>query len=208
MNYKLIAYAQDFISFLLQHLNEDAGKIKQVILFGSITRGEATKKSDIDLFIDVIDKKLEKRVDKIKEEFYDSIKVKKYWDLLGVNNRINCSVGVLKEWTSLERSLIANGIVLFGKYSGETRTQPYYLFIATPGKNRNKSISVWRQLYGYIQKIGKKTYVKEGLVREYGGRKLARGVFVIPVEHSQKIISFLRTNKFKHEIISFWQERK
>ena len=208
MNYKLIAYAQDFISFLFQHLDEDADKIKQAILFGSSARGEATKKSDIDLFIDVIDKKLEKRIDKIKEEFYDSIKVKKYWNLLGVNNRINCSVGVLKEWASLERSLIANGIVLFGKYSGETNIQPYYLFIATPGKNRNKSISVWRQLYGYIQKIGKKTYIKKGLVKEYNGKKLARGVFVIPAEHSQKIISFLRKNKFKHEIIPFWQDGK
>ncbi len=206
MNYKLISYAQDFISFLFQHLDEDAGKINQVILFGSSTRGEATKKSDIDLFIDVIDKKLEKRVDKIKEEFYDSIKVKKYWNLLGINNKINCYVGVLKEWTSLERSLIANGIVLFGRYQGETKTQPYYLFIAIPGKNRNKSISVWRQLYGYTQKIGKKTYVKKGLVKEYDGRKLARGVFVIPAEHSQKIILFLRKNRFKHEIIPFWQE--
>lgn len=206
MNYKLIAYAQDFISFLLQNLDKDGDKIKQVILFGSSARGEASKKSDIDLFIDVVDKRFEEKIDKIKEEFYGSIKVKKYWNLLGINNKINCSVGALKEWTSLERSLIANGIVLFGRYKGETKTQPYYLFIAIPGKNRNKSISVWRQLYGYTQKIGKKTYAKKGLVKEYDGRKLARGVFVIPAEHSQKIILFLRKNRFKHEIIPFWQE--
>ena len=208
MNYKLIGYAQDFVSFLLEHLDKDGDKIKQIILFGSIARDEVSKESDIDLFIDVIDKKLEKRIDKIKEEFYESVKVKKYWSLLGVDNEINCSIGKLEEWTSLKRSLVANGIFLFGKYKEAIETQPYYLFTVTPGKNRNKNISVWRKLYGYVQKIGKKRYIKKGLVKEYAGRKLAKGVFIIPAEHSQKIISFLQKNKFKHEIIPFWQERK
>lgn len=207
MNYKLIGYAQDFVSFLFQHLDKEGDKIKQIILFGSITKDGGTKESDIDLFVDVIDKGLEKKINMIKEEFYNSIKVKKYWNLLGVDNEISCSVGKLENWDSLERSIVANGIVLFGKYKGKTETEAYYLFVIIPGKNRNKNISVWRKLYGYTQKIGKKIYIKKGLVKEYNGKKLARGVFIIPVEHSQKIISFLQKNKFKHELIPFWQEK-
>jgi len=207
MNYKLIAYSQDFISFLFQHLGKDADKINQVVLFGSVARGEATKESDIDLFIDVSDKNLEDKINKIKEDFYKSIKVKKYWDLLGIENEINCSIGILKEWDSLKRSLIADGILLFGKYKEKLETDSYYLFIIAPGKIRNKNISIWRQLYGYTQKINKKIYVKKGLIKEYNGSKLAKGVFIIPLEHFQKIISFLKKNKFKHEIIPFWQER-
>src|SRR3989344_1128267 len=206
MNYKLIAYAQDFVSFLLQSLDQDGNKINQIILFGSVVRGEATKKSDVDLFIDVGDKKLEKKINKVKEEFYNSIKVGKYWNLFGIKNEINCSVGKLEEWNNLERSLIANGILLFGKYKKGIETEPYYLFIVTPGKNRNKNISVWRLLYGYKQRLGKKIYVKKGLVKEYNGKKLARGVFIVPADHAQKISLFLRKNKFEYKMILFCQE--
>ena len=206
MNYKLIAYSQDFVSFLLEKLNKEGNKIKQIILFGSITRGESSKESDVDIFIEILDNNLKDKINEIKEKFYDSIKVKKYWNLLGINNEINCSIGKLKEWKDLQRSLIANGIILYGKYKGELKTKPYYLFIVSPGKNRNKNISIWRKLYGYTQKIRKKEYIKKGLIKEYEGKKLANGVFMIPSEHTQKIISFLKTNKFKHEIIPFQKE--
>ena len=53
MNKKLVAYAMGFASFLMQKLGEkEAGKIKSIILFGSASRGEAGKGSDIDIFID------------------------------------------------------------------------------------------------------------------------------------------------------------
>lgn len=206
MNYKLIAYAQDFVSFLLQNLDKDGDKIKQIILFGSVTREEENKKSDIDIFIDINDKKIEDKINNIKEDFYKSLKVKKYWNLLGINNEINCSIGILEEWDSLKRSLIANGILLFGKYKDKLKTSPYCLFIIRPGKIRNKNISIWRKLYGYTQKVGKKKYIKKGLIKEYNGKKLANGIFITPLQYSQKIASFLKKNKFKHEIIPIWQE--
>ncbi len=207
MNYKLLAYAQDFVSFLIQSLNQDAEKITQIILFGSISRGEESKNSDIDLFVDVIDETLEPKVADIVDKFYESAKFKKYWSLFGVKNKISCTIGKLEEWDSLKRSLIANGIMLYGRYSGEIKTKPYYLFVVSPGKSRNKNLSVWRELYGYVQKRGKKKYSKTGLVREYRGRKLGNGVFIIPAEHLPKIRSFLIKNKFKHELIAFWQEK-
>ncbi|GBE19821.1 nucleotidyltransferase domain protein [archaeon BMS3Abin17] len=208
MNYKLIAYSGDFASFLLEKLNKEADKVKQIILFGSVARGEADNKSDIDLFIDVIDENLEGKINNIKEKFYKSIKARKYWSLLDIKNEINCSVGKLEDWDELQRSLIANGIVLFGKYKEETETEPYYLFSIAQGKNRNQNMTAWRALYGYTQKIGEKIYVKKGLIKEYGGKKLAKGVFIIPAEHAHKIISFLRKKGFKHEIIQSWMEKK
>lgn len=208
MNYRLIAYAQDFASYLLQHLDKQADKIKQIILFGSAARGEANKKSDIDLFIDVTDEKLEAEINKLKEKFYESYKAKKYWNLLGVKNKINCSIGKLEEWGDLNKSIIANGILLFGKYKGVEETQNYYLFSLTSLNNRNKNVSIWRKLYGYTQKTGKKTYIQKGLIREYNGEKISPGVFILPVEHTNKIAAFLRKNKFKFKLISFWQEKK
>lgn len=206
MNYKLIAYAQDFASFLLETLNKEADKITQIILFGSVARGEADNESDIDLFIDAADNRLEKKANQIKEEFYKSVKVKKYWGLLGIKNEINLSAGKLEKWGDLQRSLIANGIILYGKYTGKPKLKHYYLFIVSPGKDRNKNMSVWRKLYGYTQKIGKKKYIQKSLISEYSGKKLAKGVFIIPSEHSQKIILFLRKAKFKIEIFPIWKE--
>ena len=52
MSPKLIAYALDFSSFLIQKIREKE-KIKNIILFGSVARDEASEESDVDLFIDI-----------------------------------------------------------------------------------------------------------------------------------------------------------
>ena len=78
---KLIAYSYDFVSFLLEKTRY-LDKINSIILFGSVAREEAGKNSDVDIFMDIIskDKKIENEIKKIKENFYDSIKYKKYWN--------------------------------------------------------------------------------------------------------------------------------
>lgn len=205
MNYKLIAYAQDFASFLIQNFKE-ADKIKSIILFGSVARGEAEKDSDIDIFVET-DEKQEQEINKLKEKFYSSIKFKKYWNLFGIKNEINLSIGNLKDWGDLNRSIISNGIVLFGKYNDKVKTNPYVLFSISPGKDRNKNISVWRELYGYSQKVKNKEYIKAGLIKEYQGEKLANGVVIIPIENSSKLSGFLKNNKFNFKMIPFWMEK-
>ena len=206
MKSRLVSYALDFVSFLLQGLGKDANKVNQIILFGSVVSGETGKGSDVDIFIDVIDKKLEDKVNKIKDEFYNSVKFNKYWKLLNIENEINCTVGRLDEWEDLERSLTAKGIVLFGKYKGKAGKEPYFLFIVTPSSDRNKNISVWRALYGYTQQANNKIYKRKGLVKEYDGMKLAKGVFMIPSEHAQKVLSFLKDNKFSWKVVPIWKD--
>ena len=56
----LISYTQDFISLLFQNL--DSGLIRSIVLFGSVSRGDFDKESDIDLFIDLFDESKEKIV--------------------------------------------------------------------------------------------------------------------------------------------------
>lgn len=204
MNYKLISYAQDFVSFLMQNFN-GADKIIKIIMFGSTARGESGRDSDIDIFIEIGEEQ-EKEINKIKEDFYKSIKFKKYWNLLGIKNEINLSIGHLKDWGDLNRSIISDGITLFGKYTDNVKTKPHVLFSITPGKNRNKNISIWRELYGYSQKVNNKNYVKKGLITEYGGQKLANGVVIIPIDSSNKLSNFLKKNEFKFKLIPFWME--
>lgn len=204
MNYNLIAYAQDFVSFLLQNIKQ-ADKIDTIVLFGSVVRGEANKNSDIDIFIET-KSNIEAEIEKLKVKFHNSIKVKKYWYLLGIKNEMHCEIGTLDEWQDLEKSLNAQGIILFGKYKSKKQGSPYYLFSIEQGDNRNKNISLWRTLYGYKQRVNNKTYIKIGLVENYNGEKIARGVFIIPSEHAQKTMSFLKNNKIKHKIILFWKD--
>lgn len=61
---KFKAYASYFVSYLLNNLGDS--DINKIILFGSVARGEISKDSDVDIFIDVKrkDKKFEKKVEK------------------------------------------------------------------------------------------------------------------------------------------------
>ena len=204
MNYKLIAYAQDFVSFLLEHL-EEADKINSIVLYGSVVRGEAGKDSDIDIFIETSEQ-IEDKIGRLKEKFYAGIKSQKYWGLLGVKNEFHCEIGKLDEWEDLEISLRAQGIVLFGKYSSEQHGKSYYLFSIEQMQERRKSISLWRNLYGYVQKVGKKKYVKKGILNEYGGERIARGGFLVPAGHAQKMLQFLKSRRVKHKVRLFWKE--
>ncbi len=204
MNYKLIAYAQDFASFLLENL-KNPDKVDSIILFGSVVRGEAMKSSDIDIFIETkLD--IQKEISELTDKFYKNIRYKKYWSLLGIKNEFHVETGILNEWKSLERSLHAQGIILFGKYKSEKKGEPFYLFSIEQSKSRNKNVSVWRKLYGYKQKINKKIYEKNGLIKEYNGERIAKGSFMIPANNAQKIISFLKNNKIKYKIMLLRKE--
>jgi|SRR3989338_91762 len=206
MNYKLIAYALDFTSYLLQSVGNNAKSIQQIILFGSVARGDATSESDIDIFIETSDHAIENKCKSILEEFLQSVKVQKYWKLFGITNEIHCQSGKLKEWPNLQRSISANGITLYGKSSSTQKTIPYFLFTLTPSKNRNKNMSVWRSLYGYTQKIGSKRYTHQGLILELFGKKLANGIFIIPAQSLPHIIEFLKKKKFQYTLTQIWLE--
>ncbi len=57
----LIAYALDFSSFLIDTAKV-TDKIKRIMLFGSVARGDFTKESDIDLFIDTDEESIEDEI--------------------------------------------------------------------------------------------------------------------------------------------------
>src|SRR3989338_4271368 len=135
MRYKLLAYAIDFVSFLVQK-NNIQDEIKNIILYGSVARGEAGKESDIDLFVDVInDKKdIEKEIKKRYNEFKESVKYKQYWKMLDIQNEIKVNVGNIKKWKELQSSIVANGIVLYGKYKSMLN------------QGEHKTIFVWENI--------------------------------------------------------------
>ncbi len=193
----LIAYAASFSSFLLSNLKaEQLAKIKSIILFGSIARGEATKESDVDLFIDVIadEKETESAVNSALNKFYDSIIYTKYWKLMGIENEIKPIVGKLEEWHDLKSSILANGLVLYGKFIAKAeKEKPAALFYWGTIANQPKRVLLSKKLYGYSYK--KKIY--RGLLEIYGGQKLSTNCILVGLEHASTF-----SNLFKHMKIS------
>ncbi len=192
---ELIGYASDFVSFLIENLKkEEIEKIKRIILFGSVARKEASKDSDIDIFIDIIvktkkyRKKIEGRIKEIKKDFSESMKFQKYWKLQNINNDINIIIGKLEEW-KLKDSMVGSSIVLYSSFSqriGEGENKIILRWL--PIKNNSHRVMINKKLFGY------KHYDKEdkGLLEKFAGEKLGTNVIMIPAEN---LDSFLKVFK-------------
>ncbi len=198
MNSKLLPYAIDFASFLLQKVKKRQ-EIKNVILFGSVARGEDDKTSDIDIFIDVVTQTaaLEKEHATILHTFYSSTKYKHYWKLLGVTNQIKLHTGILEQWKELRPSIIANGIVLYGKFMPLIKEGRHTVFFIWENITPNtKRVLFNKQLFGYKQ--NGKFY--QGLLGKHHGERLGKGSILVPLEHSTVIHTHFKKYKIAVKI--------
>jgi len=187
----LISYAADFASFLIKSINID--NIKEIILFGSASRMEADKDSDIDIFINVAkkDTKLEKNVKEAKEQFFGSSKYKNYWKLLGVTNNINIIVGLLEDW-ELENSIASTGITLYGKYQRKPlKGKDAVLLVWENVKPDSTRVLLNKNMFGY--KKGKVFY--KGLLQKHEGIKLGKGCILIDAPAYNQFIQVFKRLK-------------
>lgn len=180
MKLNLISYVMDFASFLIQKI-KDKNRINNIILFGSVSRGEEEETSDIDIFIDVNkgNSKLEKEINQILDNFLDSTKYKNYWKLLGIKNEIKLTIGKLNNWKELKPSMVSNGITLYGKFKSDVNGKHRTLFVWENIKPNSKRVLFNKQIFGY--KYGKKFY--PGLLQKYEGERLGKGCILVDLEH-------------------------
>jgi len=110
------AYASYFVSYLLSNF-KDIENIKKIILFGSVARNEASKDSDIDLFVEIKkeSKKFSEELQKTIEDFYKSREAL-IFKTKGIDNKINIITGNIDNWKDLKKSIESTGILLYGKY--------------------------------------------------------------------------------------------
>jgi predicted nucleotidyltransferase len=197
---ELISYALDFVAYLI---NKVEG-IDRVILFGSVARGDFDEESDVDLFIDTKNKKLESKILRGNNNF-EKIEKAKRWKLKGVNNPFSCIVGELdsEEWKDLKRGMINNGVILYGKYKAVSeRIYQYTLFSFEGIKPESKRVGIYRKLFGF--KAGKKRY--PGLVEKYDLIKLGKGNIAVPVERALELKTFFRKRKVLVKLYDFWSD--
>jgi len=199
----LISYAMSFVSFLLD--DKIAAYIDNIVLFGSVARGDFDEESDIDIFVDSR-KEIEKDVTRVLNLFRIS-EINRKWELKGVKNEISVKVGMLEKW-SLARDVISNGIILYGKYKKFPKDVKYYAMVIMDfrGMNRCKKLRLWRKLYGHRQRVGKKIYQSKGMVNELGGKKIEKSVILIPMENVKKITDFVNKNKIDCRVYEIWSD--
>ena len=67
----------------------------------------------------------------------------------------------------------------------------------------HQRLMIHRLLYGYDDFSNNSTYryERKGLIETYSGKKLNRGVFIIPAKFKDKVIPLLKKNNAKLEII-------
>jgi predicted nucleotidyltransferase len=201
INKELIGYASAFVSFVIPKLDF----VNEIILFGSAARGESDKSSDIDLFFNLEKNQNEKEIKEIIDEelkkFYKS-KIAEVWFLKGIKNQINVNVGWLDEW-KLKRSLISDGICLYGKYKEiPENMKDFVLFNIEPIKNVAKRNKVIREIFGRQEK----GYLKKGILAEFGGKRVSSSSFIMPKEHANKIILFLKKEKVNCWFFELWTD--
>ena len=195
MNKKdLIAYSMDYASFLLNNLPEkQASCITEIILFGSVARGDFDESSDIDIFIDT-DLKLEKAINHLTEKFFKSVKFKEYWKLIGIEKKIKPLIGKLKEWKDLKESITVNGITIYGKYKERPKKmRPMMLFQWESIQNQSNRVLLNKRLFGYVQHSKK----YKGKVEVACGEKLGTNCAIVPIEHYSEILNIFRKMKLQ-----------
>jgi len=196
--YFLISYAMEFVSFMLRSEELEQEKIKSVILFGSVARGDFGRDSDIDIFVDLYDLG---NKDQVKEEaerrlknFYKSDSFEK-WELRGIDNEINLKIGDLDNW-KLKDSIISDGISLYSSYKEVPEGDHFVLFTFKPIKPVKKRNRVIRKLFG------RNDHPSKGLVEEMKGKKLTPRSFVVPRKNMEEVKEILDNNDVDY---SFYQ---
>lgn len=190
LNEKLLSYASYFVSFLIDNLGGRVDNVNRIILFGSVARKEAVKRSDVDFFVDVKRNSagFRRMVGKIEKDFYES-REGLLFKVRGVDNKVNVKVGKLDEWKDLRESLAEDSVVLFGRgavegqqKAGEREKMVEYLIMSWEkvGKNRGAFLN---KLYGF--NVRGKRY--EGLLEKFGGRRIGKSCIMVPRSKSREI---------------------
>jgi len=193
------AYASYYSSFLLEKVSSD-NNISKIILFGSAAKGEASKESDIDIFIEVErkSKSIEKKITQLTESFYKSREALLF-KVKGIDNKINVIVGKLAEWKELQKSIESTGIILYGKSvsAGGSGRKFALIFWEEIGSNRGAFLN---KVYGV--KIKGKKY--PGLLERREGKKVGKSSIMIPIEHSEEVLKLIQYHKVKAQIIEIY----
>ena len=191
-----IAYAQNALSFIFLD-SAIADLIKGIYLYGSAVRGELSKESDIDIFIDC-DADKEESIERIAKaalsRFCNSKDFDK-WKLFNFEHQISIQSGELEKW-QLKTSIMADGILLYSKKSEILPAERKVLFSYELPKKKKLYLHFIRTLFGRKEK----GYKDFGLLGELNGKKIGSNVIIVPKENQQRAMEFMQKEKINYSM--------
>ncbi len=203
----MMQYIYDFLSIFFDKL-KDSGKIRAIILFGSVARGNPKKDSDIDIFVDTNEKDKEE-LDAIAKEALNEFEFKASttWHVRGIANPINIIVDSLNadKWSELKREIAAHGLILFGKYVGERvggKQKVIIEYDLSKIKQKNK-MKLMRKLHGYQIKKNRKVYSQKGLLDIIKGEKMHNAI-IVDITDYKSLADLLKEHKIPLKRRTIW----
>lgn len=185
--------------------------VLSVILFGSVARGEADRRSDVDILV-VFDTRENVRSLDVKNKISKiSLDLEKKFD---ENIQLVFSN---KHFEGLDRQFVENslreGVILLGKNPQvdiERLKLGSYSLINYSLKNLKKSekMKIKRIFYGHITKKVYKGKVyrssMKGLIKELGGKRTGIASLLVPSRKAEDIINVLKRFGAKFERTDLW----
>ena len=204
---EILSYTYDFVHFLTDNLKCE---IKEIILFGSVARGDFRKNSDVDLFINIKNKRDTKKIEKIVQKAVNEFETSALhsWRLRKIDLPLKPIVGVLdsKEWSALKREIISTGHTLYGKYKDVPKglNQQLLFSFSLKSLEPRKKVKFIRQLYGYQTKKEKKTYTHKGILENENAVKINPSTILVPAESCREIYGLFKQFRIKHAVREIW----
>lgn len=189
-------------------------RLRAAIVFGSVARGEADARSDIDLLV-VLEgtaaerKRLQKEIGKL---------------LLGLERAHRKSIQVIYADPSFNgldhqfvETVLREGIVLYGTLpvvrAGRLQLEPMALITyETHSCTQSQRTRIERVLYGYrtVKRHKGKQYRSrsEGLVKLLGGQKVGIAALLVPFRTAARFCGALRSNGATFRRIELWLSKR
>lgn len=202
-------YAMDFVSYLSIQPDFSDNLIRRILFFGSAARNEATKESDIDIFIDCKTDAISKDITNILSNFLLSERISK-WKRIGIENKINIIAGDLNsnKYYDLKRSFQDHAIVLWEKFSYVKESEdinPMFLIKwSTNAEEPKKRVAISRYFYGYVQ--NKKKYI--GFLENTGSQKISDSVIIVQPQYINRLREFFLKKKVKYQATEIFIEKE
>jgi hypothetical protein len=184
------------------------GEVEKAVIYGSAALGTAGESSDLDLFVIAP----RSRHEPIAQKLYD----------IGAGHGVTVSPYMLtaREIVSLDmqflESIARDGIVLKGEPLDPTLSAlnlqaQYLVTLYLDHLPQEEKMRLSRELYGYTsaRRYKKKRYESRtgGFLDSVGGRRLARGTFLVPARAWPDLDSLIRKHRAKRWAFTVWVQK-
>lgn len=187
--------------------------VSSVILFGSVAKGDADRRSDID-FLVIFDTASPVKKDETKAVGTLALDIEKEFDrsvqLVFSNKNFDGLDGQFVE------DVFRSGMILYGKNPQvdikKLKLEPYSIvYFSLKNISRPEKMKLGKALYGHstTKKYKDKIYksAMAGLIEQFGGKRTGMASVLVPSKRADELAAVLKGFGAKYEVLDVWISR-